>query len=165
MHQMQQCPGVTINDPKRLNVNYRVQRRCVDKRDNLLKDYTGRNNIIKEVIPVVIDVSKDLTKEENDLVYKLRFYTGTVALKRDTDAPTEYTVPEGTEIVFDKKGNSKFRTASEAVLRSGTKGACKIVCVSGLSRYILLSGGLNGHPGRTARRIDEKLQEARRSYR
>jgi hypothetical protein len=55
-----------------------------------------------------------------------------------------------------------------AIFRADNKaeiGACKIVCVSGLSRYILLSGGLNGHPGRTARRIDEELQEARGSYR
>jgi hypothetical protein len=50
--------------------------------------------------------------------------------------------------------------------QANVPGACKIDCVNGQNRLkSQINGGTDGHYRRTARHFDERLQEARRSYR
>jgi hypothetical protein len=65
----------------------------------------------------------------------------------------------------------KIRLESKAAIRNelgmdSIGRACKIDCVNGQNRLkSQINGGTDGHYRRTARHFDERLQEARRSYR
>ncbi len=112
---------VSINDPNRLNINNKAQRLCAENRDDLIKDYSRRNEKTNKIIPVVIDVSKTLTREENNLISKLKFYTGKIIFRSNTNATAEYKISENTIVSIKKSGKAEFRTASDAILRLNTK--------------------------------------------
>ncbi len=74
---------VSITDTKRLSEKNNDQAKCRDYKEKVLPYDGSLNQYINEIfVPVVMDVSKTLTTQENKLLHNLKFVTGKIKLVR-----------------------------------------------------------------------------------